>query len=122
MDKGEFQPVFALGQRLNFDAWSFGLDAFGIVGDEMEILRKGITVMPVVTFSPSEKIGIIAKGGYENYANEYVEDLTFKRWWGGLAFHWFPIENLRVHAVASYDYTWQFVSLTAGLLYNISIL
>ena len=78
--------------------------------------------MPVVTFSPSEKITILAKGGYENYASELVEDLTFKRWWGGLAFHWFPIENLRVHAVASYDHAFSFVSLTAGVLYHISIL
>ena len=122
VDKGEFQPVFTLGQRLNFDTFSVGLDAFSIVGDELDILRKGITLMPVVTFSPSEKITILAKGGYENYASELVEDLTFKRWWGGLAFHWFPIENLRVHAVASYDHAFSFVSMTAGLLYHISIL
>ena len=121
VDKGEFQPVFSLGQRLSFDKWAFTLDAFSIVGDELEILRKGITLLPSVTFSPSEKISILAKGGYENYASEMVEDLTFKHWWGGLAFHWFPIENLRVHAVASYDRTWSFVSLTAGLYYNISI-
>ena len=116
------EPVFALGQRLNFDNFSVGLDAFSIVGDELDILRKGITLMPVVTYSPSEKITLLAKGGYENYASELVEDLTFKRIWGGLAFHWFPIENLRVHAVATYDHTWSYVSLSAGILYNISIL
>ena len=85
-------------------------------------MRKGITIMPSVTYSPSEKISILAKGGYENYASDLVEDLTFKRWWGGLAFHWFPIENLRVHAVASYDHAYSFASLTLGVLYNISIL
>ena len=121
-EPGEFQPVFALGQRLNFDTFSVGLDAFSIVGDELDIMRKGITIMPSVTYSPSEKFTILAKGGYENYASELVEDLTFKRWWGGLAFHWFPIENLRVHAVASYDHAFSFVSLTAGVLYHISIL
>ena len=121
-EPGEFQPVFALGQRLNFDTFSVGLDAFSVVGDELDIMRKGITIMPSVTYSPSEKITLLAKGGYENYASELVEDLTFKRWWGGLAFHWFPIENLRVHAVASYDPTYSFASLTAGVLYNISIL
>ena len=121
VDKGKFQPVFTLGQRLNFDTFSVGLDAFSIVGDELDILRKGITLMPVVTFSPSEKVTLLAKGGYEKYAFE-GEYLSFQRWWGGLAFHWFPIENLRVHAVASYDHAFSFVSLTAGLLYNISIL
>ena len=121
VEKGEFQPVFALGQRLSFDTWTVGLDAFSVVGDGVEIMRKGITLMPSVTFSPSEKVSILAKGGYENYASELIEDLTLKRWWGGLAFHWFPVENLRVHAVASYDPTWRYASLTAGLLYNLSI-
>ena len=122
VDKGEFQPVFALGQRLNFDSWAFGLDAFSVVGDPLEIVNKGITLMPSVSFSPNEKITVLAKGGYENYSLDTVlDDYPVKRWWGGLAFHWFPIENLRVHAVASYDHTWQYVSLTAGLLYNISL-
>ena len=120
-EPGEFQPVFTLGQRLNFDAWTVGLDAFSVVGDWDEIVRKGITVMPSVTFSPSEKLSFLAKGGYENYALDTMEDLTFKRWWGGLACHWFPIENLRVHAVAAYDHTFSTLSLTCGLLYNISI-
>ena len=118
VDKGEFQPVFALGQRLNFDTFSIGLDAFSVVGDEMDIIGKGFTLMPSMTFSPSEKVSILAKGGYELI---YTQP-TINRWWGGLAFHWFPIENLRVHAVASYDHTYSFVSLTAGLLYQISIL
>jgi len=121
VDKGEFQPVFSLGQRLDFDTWVIGLDALSVVGDEMEIMRKGITLMPSVTFSPSEKVSILLKGGYENYAVETVEDLNISRWWGGVAFHWFPVENLRVHAVASYDHAYSFVSLTAGLLYNLSI-
>ena len=117
VDEGAFQPVFALGQRLNFDNWTAGLDFFSIVGDEEAILAKGITLMPSVTYSPSESFSILAKCGYEKYS----PDLDFQRWWGGLAFHWFPIENLRVHAVASYDNAFSFVSLTAGILYNISI-
>ena len=122
VDKGEFQPVFTLGQRLNFDSWTFGLDAFSVVGDELDILRKGITLMPSVTFSPSDDFNILVKGGFENSTVETVAaDLPVKRWWGGFAFHWFPVENLRVHAVASYDHAFSFLSLTAGILYNISI-
>ena len=130
---GKFQPVFCLGQRLNFDSWTFGLDAFSVIGDEDEeenvFLRKGIALMPSVVFSPSEKLEILAKGGYENYAQELGEDRTFKHWWAGIACHWYPIENLRVHAVAAYRPESEYfmaplagpISLTVGLLYNISI-
>ncbi|MBR5257234.1 MAG: hypothetical protein IKV62_10735 [Bacteroidales bacterium] len=123
-NEGEYQPIFALGQRLNFDSWTVGFDAFSVVGDEEDILRKGITLMPSVTFSPSEKFDILAKGGYENYALETVEDGSVKRLWGGLACHWYPLRDsrdLRVHAVAAYDNSTSLVSLTLGLLYNISI-
>ena len=126
---GEFQPVFALGQRLNLDKWTIGLDAFSVIGDADDednlVLHKGLTLMPSVTFSPCEKFDILAKAGYENYALETVEDETFKRWWGGLACHWYPLEgsrDLRVHAVAAYDHTASFVTLSFGVLYNLSIL
>ena len=83
-------------------------------------------------FSPSEKFDILAKAGYENYAQEVGEDLTFKHWWAGLACHWYPLRDsrdLRIHAVAVYRPENEFfytpvsmpVSLTVGLLYNISI-
>ncbi|MBR4687975.1 MAG: hypothetical protein IKP01_06615, partial [Bacteroidales bacterium] len=135
MESG-YQPVFAFGQRLNFDSISVGLDAFSVIGDEDEeenvFLRKGITLMPSVLYSPSEKFDILAKGGYENYAQEIGEDLTFKHWWAGLACHWYPLRDsrdLRIHAVAVYRPESEFfiapnnhpISLTLGLLYNISI-
>lgn len=124
VDKGEFQPVFTLGQRLSFDSWTFGLDAFSVVGDEVDILMKGFTLMPVVTWSPAEKFDILAKAGYENYALDTVEDITYKRWWGGLALHWFPLRDsrdLRVHAVTAYDHALSCVTLSFGVLYNISL-
>ena len=124
-ESGEFQPVFALGQRFAAGDWTIGLDAFSVVGDPMEIMRKGITLMPSLQYSIGEKFDILAKAGYENYAVDTVEDLTIKRWWGGLACHWFPIEgsrDLRIHAVAGYDHTYSFVSLTLGVLYNLHIL
>lgn len=116
-EPGAFQPVIALGQRLNFDSWTAGFDFFSIVGDELDILAKGITLMPSVSYSPSEAFTVLAKCGYEKYSSEF----DFQRLWGGLALHWFPVENLRVHAVASYDNAFSFVSLTAGILYNISL-
>lgn len=127
VDKGEFQPVFSLGQRLNFDSWTVGLDAFSVVGDADEILRKGITLMPSLMYSPSDRLEVLAKGGYENYAIvDTVEDLTWKRWWSGLALHWYPLQDsrdLRVHAVAAYeniDKSFSTVSLTLGVLYNLT--
>ena len=133
---GEFQPVFTLGQRLNFDSISVGLDAFSVIGDEDEeenvILRKGITLMPSILWSPSEKFDILAKAGYENYAQEMGEDITYKHWWAGLACHWYPLKDshdLRIHAVAAYRPESEYflipldnpLSVTVGLLYNISI-
>ena len=132
-EPGEFQPVFCLGQRLNFDSVSVGLDAFSVIGDEDEeentVLHKGITIMPSILYSPSDKFDILAKGGYENYALETVEDVTVRQWWAGLACHWYPLKDsrdLRVHAVAAYRPGNEFaapapLSLTVGLLYNISI-
>ena len=130
---GKYQPVFALGQRLNFDSITVGLDAFSIVGDEDEeentLLRKGITLMPSVLYSPSDSFDILAKGGYENYSLETVlKDEPVKHWWAGLALHWYPLkdsQDLRVHAVAVYrpgNELFKPVSLTLGILYNISIL
>ena len=73
-------------------------------------------------FKFSDDFNILVKGGFENSTVETVAaDLPVKRWWGGFAFHWFPVENLRVHAVASYDHLFSYLSLTAGILYNISI-
>ena len=126
---GEFQPVFALGQRLNFDSVTIGLDAFSVVGDEDEeentLLHKGITLMPSILYSPSEKFDILAKGGYENFSlNTVLDDEPVKHWWAGLALHWYPVEGLRVHGVAVYrpgNDLFPPVSLTLGLLYNISI-
>ena len=132
-EPGEFQPVFSLGQRLNFDSFSVGLDAFSVIGDEDEeentVLHKGITLMPSILWSPSDRFDILAKGGYENYALDTVEDVTVKQWWAGIACHWYPLKDsrdLRVHAVAAYRPGNEFVapapvSLTVGLLYNISI-
>ena len=135
-EPGEYQPVFAFGQRLNFDSISVGLDAFSVIGDEDEeenvFLRKGITLMPSILYSPSEKFDILAKGGYENYAQEIGEDRTFNHWWAGLACHWYPLRDsrdLRIHAVAVYRPESEFfiapannpISVTLGLLYNISI-
>ena len=130
---GKYQPVFALGQRLNFDSITVGLDAFSVVGDEDEeentLLRKGITLMPSVLYSPSDSFDILAKGGYENYSLETVlKDDPVKHWWAGLALHWYPLkdsQDLRVHAVAVYrpsNELFMPVSLTLGVLYNISIL
>ncbi len=125
MEDGEYQPVFALGQRLSLDRWTIGLDAFSVVGNGELIMNKGLTLMPSVTFSPNEKFDILAKGGYENYPAMDVEDYNINRWWGGLACHWFPLQDsrdLRVHAVAAYDHAFSSVSLTLGVLYSLSIL
>ena len=125
-EPGKFQPVFALGQRLNFDSWTFGLDAFSVVGDEDLILGKGITLMPSILYSLGEEFDILVKGGYESYAvEEAVEDITTQRWWGGLACHWFPLRNnrdLRIHTVTAYDNAFATVSFTVGVLYNLHIL
>ena len=131
-EPGKYQPVFSLGQRLNFDSFSVGLDAFSVVGDEDEeentLLHKGITLMPSVLWSPSEKFDVLAKGGYENFSLDTVlDDEPVKHWWAGLACHWYPLQDsrdLRVHAVAVYrpgNDLFPPVSLTLGLLYNISI-
>ena len=96
--------------------------------EENTLLHKGITLMPSVLWSPSEKFDILAKGGYENFSLDTVlDDEPVRHWWAGLACHWYPLQDshdLRVHAVAVYrpgNDLFPPVSLTLGLLYNISI-
>ena len=137
-EPGEFQPIFALGQRISAGDWTFGLDAFSVIGDEEQVLRKGFTLLPSVQYSLGDRFEILAKAGYENAPGDedWFEksvssvlpgepyEIPVKHWWGGLACHWYPIQDsrdLRVHAVAGYDHTFATVSLAVGLLYNLHI-
>ena len=73
---------------------------FSIELDTVEdsILEKGNTFIGSVLYAPSEKWEVYAKGGYET---GYIGD-----WFGGLAFHWYPLKDskdLRIHATAGYS-------------------
>ena len=98
--------LVTLGQRVSAGDFTLGFDWFNKVGvydDELDtvedsILEKGNTFIGSVLYAPSEKWEVYAKGGYET---GYIGD-----WFGGLAFHWYPLKDskdLRVHATAGYS-------------------
>ncbi|MBQ8022414.1 MAG: hypothetical protein IJ255_07015 [Bacteroidales bacterium] len=119
-DKGDFIPVITLGQVFHVgEVMDLGLDAFNVVGDEEEIMQKGLTLIPSVTFYPGEKFEIGARAAAEYNRETKNRDLIC-----GVNANWFPLKyskSLRLHAAAGYHHDWNMVSLTLGLLYTLNI-
>ena len=113
-DDDRFFPLVSLGQRFDLGDWTVGLDLTNgsCMSDD---LVSGLIAMPSVSYSPSESVEIFAKGGWET-----VFDNGDNFAWGGAGVHWYPVDNLRIHALAAYNDLTRTVTLSAGLLYNLT--
>lgn len=111
----DYTWLLSLGQRLDLDPFSISVDYFNKVGDEEEILAKGHTVFATATYTPRDNMEVLLRGGYETTDNY---DTTII----GGAFHWYPLENLRLHAVAAYNNSYDIFSLTFGAVWYINLL
>lgn len=109
-EKGEFQSVFNMGTKFMAGNWE-------IVWDSTTELTKGIpgSNMLYTTFTPSDKWSFMARVGFENALFEFADN----RWFGGLLANWYPIESLRVHALASYDTLIESATFNLGLTWQI---
>ena len=117
---GDFLPVLTLGQRYTIaDMTTFALDCFSVVGDEFEILQKGVTLNGSVTVAPSERLSVTGRIIAESNSETGNKDLVV-----GMSGFWFPLKNndsLRLHASAGWRHDWNQVSLTVGALYYLNI-
>ena len=105
-DGERYHLVASLGQKYTAGDFSVELDwtnCCGTDGEIYDILCPGNTLVGKLGYTPSETTELILSCGYENNRAEPLADASFieEYLFGGLAFHWSPIENLRLHAVAS---------------------
>ena len=118
-DTDDFFPVLTLGQQYTIqDATTFGLDVFTAVGDEMEIMQKGITLVGTVSIAPSERFDITARAVAEANSETDNKDLVL-----GLNANWFPVkgnDSFRLHAACGWRHDLNLVSLTVGALYYLN--
>ena len=124
----EYEWMFTLGNKLELDAWTLGLDVSNKVGDPLFILRDGVTAFATAKYNPSDKWEFLGRCGYEKSTKDMFdvilpvtvtypgsESLTL-----GAAAHWFPLrdsQDLRLHAAAAYNSGFDMVSLTLGAIY-----
>ena len=112
----EFFWLATLGQRAELGNWTVGLDlsnASMMEGD----LAYGLTVMPSVSYTLSESMDFFAKGGWETFLakNDGLSSNTC--WWAGAGMNWYPVEDLRIHAMGGYNSLWECASVSLGVTY-----
>ena len=118
-DSDDFLPVISLGQR--FDAGGgvgIGLDLFNVVGDELNLLSKGFTILPSVSWDINDNFSLAA-----NFIAEINKDADASNYIYGIAGHWYPLKDskdLRIHATAGYHSGMELLTLNLGLLYSLN--
>lgn len=80
-----------------------------------------ITALGTASYCPTDNIELQFKLGHENSFKEISLFSEKDYWFGGVAFHYFPIENLRLHSVLTYIPSWGGLSINVGALYNLTI-
>ena len=121
---GRHMPLLSLGQRVTLGDWAVGLDYFNKVGSEETILADGTTLMPSILWSPSEKLELLAKAGYESRKAPMDPASLTAGYFAGGAIHWFPLKDsrdLRIHASGAYNSLFKTYTLTVGALYYINL-
>ena len=118
-ESGEFIPLISLGQQLDLsDNVTIALDAYNVVGDEEEIVQKGLTMIPSLIWKPCESVQLRGRLGGEMNFETKNRDLI-----AGFDAHWFPIkdsEDLRLHFAAGYHHDLKLCSFTLGVLYYLN--
>lgn len=122
--------VACLGNRLDLGDFTLGFDWYSKSGSANSIFNEGSTFLASVEYAPSDKWNFLVKGGREMadwsetaMLPEGGMEYSFKRgenWFGGASVHWFPVENLRLHAAAGYSSFLKSTTATIGLLYYLN--
>ena len=115
---GEYYPLVSLGQRQTLnDSFTVGLDVYDAVGDETDMMAKGVTFIPSIIFAPGEKFSITGRFGAEYNAVSKNKDFV-----AGLNAEWLPLDDgsLRLHLASGYRNDDNLFSVTLGLLYYLT--
>ena len=122
--------IASLGNKFTFGDFSCTLD--GLLRTVSGRNPKGHAYASVA-YNFSDKWEAILKGGIEFNANDgddWEEDILDALCpvpygtspMGGIAIHYSPIENLRLHLTGAYDGMYDMCTLSLGVLYNLTIL
>ena len=118
-----FLKLLSVGARANLDPVVITLDVFNKVGTDEGLLLSGATVAPSVLWTVSDKVELLAKCSYERTKNPGAE-------WkknavnAGAGVHWRPLDcckGLRLHLTGSYNSRYELATISAGVLYNLSL-
>ncbi len=109
--------LFAMGHKFLLGKWELGLDS-------VTELRQGYHGSNTLncTFRPTEKLSFTARASYENdVLPDFLEEYDSNRFSGSLVANWFPIEQLRVHALAEYNNILKTPSFNLGVTWTMSL-
>ena len=111
-DKGVYDWIVSLGERVELGDWSFTLDYNNVVGfadDDAYSMLKGTNLNGTLAFAPSDKFDCAAKYIWTNIG-----------WTAGAYAQFYPLadtDDLRLHAAFAYDNFTNTFSLNVGLRY-----
>lgn len=113
---GEYYPLISLGQRFELaDKITIGLDAYNAIGDETEMMAKGLTIIPSIIYSPTENLQFTARVGAEMATENQNKDIVL-----GLDGYWLPTESLRLHFATGYRHDDDIFAATIGVIYYLN--
>ncbi len=119
-DKNDYYYLISLGQNLDLDAWTVGVDWSNSFGSDDELhFGKGGTFSGLLSYSTSDKFTASLRGSYI-----YSPDagLLGDRWIASGLAEWFPLhesDELRLHAMVSYDSFLEQATLCVGARWNL---
>ena len=113
---GKYHPLVSLGQRLALDdSFTVCLDSYNAIGDDIEMMVNGLTLIPSIIYSPNEKLQFTARIGAEMAFENKNKDIVL-----GLDGYWFPAESLRLHFAAGYRHDEDIFAATIAAIYYLN--
>lgn len=118
---GGFEWLVSLSQRVELGDFTLGLDWYNMVDVDYDDddcptdLLKGNTIRPVLSYSPSEKFDLGAA------VNIYTRMGALYDLNAGAFFHYYPLENIQLHATVGWDKNTAALAAMAGLKVNLHI-
>lgn len=118
-EKGRYDYVAYLGNMLSFDKFTYTLDWSNSTGMGDENMLGGNLIRMTAVYKPTEQWGIGLKGNY--YITKLYSTGLTQAFNGGLSCHYFPIENLRIHANLGYDSFESCLCASVGATFNLTL-
>lgn len=136
-EPGAFVYATSVGVKVPVsDSFTFGADFMSRGYDNPTLFGQEGTALATLTYEPSDSFSVTLKGGYEFSKDEDVfgfiddteqfvptslallnrlQDKNFA--FGGVAVHWYPMDNLRLHGVVATNNYSHSLSINVGAIY-----